>query len=175
MQPNGPWLAKSCWPGRQPAVAICGRVLSSCTGGTVALRERAPSHNWLPPYLLLEAELYGEAGRHEDQLQLLDEVHCLMREQGQPVGEAEVYRLRASALRARGAAAEDIDDCYQHSIEMARRQSAKFWELRAAVSRARFWCDQGRPAEAREMLANVYGPIADSYSGPLHFATWRME
>ena len=32
MQPNGPWLAKSCWPGRQPAVAICGRVLSSCTG-----------------------------------------------------------------------------------------------------------------------------------------------
>ena len=143
--------------------------------GTVALRERAPSHNWLPPYLLLEAELYGEAGRHEDQLQLLDEVHCLMREQGQPVGEAEVYRLRASALRARGAAAEDIDDCYQHSIEMARRQSAKFWELRAAVSRARFWCDQGRPAEAREMLANVYGPIADSYSGPLHFATWRME
>jgi len=76
------------------------------------LRERAPSHNWLPPYLLLEAELYGEAGRHEDQLQLLDEVHCLMREQGQPVGEAEVYRLRASALRARGAAAEDIDDCY---------------------------------------------------------------
>jgi len=98
-----------------------------------------------------------------------------MWEQGQPVGEAEVYRLRASALRARGAAAEDIDDCYQHSIEMARRQSAKFWELRAAVSRARFWCDQGRPAEAREMLANVYGPIADSYSGPLHFATWRME
>ena len=139
------------------------------------MRERAPSHNWLPPYLLLEAELYGEAGRHEDQLQLLDEVHCLMREQGQPVGEAEVYRLRASALRARGAAAEDIDDCYQHSIEMARRQSAKFWELRAAVSRARFWCDQGRPAEAREMLANVYGPIADSYSGPLQFATWRME
>jgi len=131
--------------------------------GTVALRERAPSHNWLPPYLLLEAELYGEAGRHEDQLQLLDEVHRLMQEQGQPVGEPEVYRERATALRARGAATDDIDDCYQHSIEVARRQSAKFWELRAAVSRARFWYDQGRRREARELLAPVYGWFTEGF------------
>ena len=62
-----------------------------------------------------------------------------------------------------GAAAEDIDDCYQHSIEIARRQSAKFWELRAAVSRARFWCDQRRPAEAREMLANVYSWFTEGF------------
>ena len=131
--------------------------------GTVALRERAPSHNWLPPYLLLEAELYGEAGRHEDQLQLLDEVHRLMQEQGQPVGEPEVYRQRASALRGRGAAAEDIDDCYHRSIEIARRQSAKFWELRTAVSRARFWCDQGKRREARELLAPVYGWFTEGF------------
>jgi class 3 adenylate cyclase len=130
---------------------------------TIALRERAPSHNWLPPYLLLEAELYGEAGRCEDQLQLLDEVHRLMQEQGQPVGEPEVYRQRASALRARGAGTKDIDDCYQHSIEIARRQSAKFWELRAAVSRARFWGDQGKRREARELLAPVYGWFTEGF------------
>jgi predicted ATPase len=96
-------------------------------------------------------------------LQLLDEVHRLMQEQGQPVGEPEVYRQRASALRGRGAAAEDIDDCYHRSIEIARRQSARFWELRTAVSRARFWCDQGKRREARELLAPVYGWFTEGF------------
>ena len=74
-----------------------------------------------------------------------------------------MFAQRASALQARGVSAEDIDNCYQHSIEIARRQSAKFWELRTAVSQARFWCDQGRRREARELLAPVYGWFTEGF------------
>jgi len=76
--------------------------------------------------------------------------------QGQFACEAELYRLRGSALLARGAASGDIERCYERSAEIARRQSAKFWELRTAVSRARFWRDQGKCTAARDMLASVY-------------------
>ena len=40
---------------------------------------------------------------------------------------------------------------------IARKQQAKSWELRAAMSLARLWCDQGKKQQARELLAPVYG------------------
>ena len=50
--------------------------------------------------------------------------------------------------------------------EIAKNQSAKFWELRTAVSRARFWHEQRRPEDAREMLANIYGWFTEGFDTP---------
>jgi tetratricopeptide (TPR) repeat protein len=133
------------------------RGLERVQRGTGGLRARNPYHLHLPAYLLFEAELHGEAGRYEDELRLLDGAHDVMDTQGQLACEAELYRLRGSALLARGAASEEIERCYEQSAEIAQRQSAKFWELRTAVSRARFWRDQGKRIAARDMLASVYG------------------
>ena len=46
---------------------------------------------------------------------------------------------------------------FGHALVIARKQQAKSWELRAAMSMARLWRDQGRPKEARDLLAPVYG------------------
>ena len=131
--------------------------------GTSGLRARNPYHLHLPAYLLFEAELYGKAGRYADELRLLDAAHDVMDTQGQLACEAELYRLRALALLARGAASGDIERCYERSAEIARRQSAKLWELRTAVSRARFWRDQGKRIAARDMLASVYGWFTEGF------------
>jgi len=139
------------------------RGLDRVRRGTGGLRARNPYNLHLPAYLLFEAELYGEAGRYEDELRLLDEAHDVMDTQGQLACEAELYRLRGSALLARGAASEEVERCYERSAEIARRQSAKFWELRTAVSRAHFWRDRGKRVAAHDMLIDVYGRFTEGF------------
>ena len=69
---------------------------------------------------------------------------------------AELNRLKCKLLLRQGhtAAAEDQ---YRRALSIAREQEAKLWELRAAASLPRLWRDQGRPVEARDLLAPVYG------------------
>ena len=51
----------------------------------------------------------------------------------------------------------EMELCYQRAIEIAKQQSAKMWQLRAVMSMARVWRDQGKRNEARDLLAPVYG------------------
>jgi class 3 adenylate cyclase/tetratricopeptide (TPR) repeat protein len=144
--------------------------------GTGGLRARNRHHLHLPAYLLFEAELLAKAGRLEDELQLLDEAHLIMETQGQPVCEAELYRLRAWALQAQGASIEEVESCFSRSLEIARRQSAKFWELRSAVSCARFWRNQRRCQEARDLLTPVYSWFTEGFdTGDLKDAKALLE
>ena len=52
---------------------------------------------------------------------------------------------------------------FEHSLAFSRQQQAKSWELRAAMSVARLWRDQGKPQQARELLAPVYGWFTEGY------------
>ena len=52
---------------------------------------------------------------------------------------------------------------FEHALAVARRQQAKCWELRAAVSFARLWRDQCKPQQARELLARVYGWFTEGF------------
>jgi hypothetical protein len=67
-------------------------------------------------------------------------------------GEAETHRLRGGLLLSMNdhAAAEE-----SRAFAVARRQSARFWELRAAMSMARLWRDQGKRDEAHDLLAPI--------------------
>ena len=78
----------------------------------------------------------------------------------------ETLRLRGDVLVAMGdpAAAETG---YREAIAIARQQSAKLWELSAAMSLARLWRDQGKRAEVRELLAPVYGWFTEGFSTPV--------
>ena len=51
----------------------------------------------------------------------------------------------------------------EQALTVARRQQAKSWELRAAMSMARLWRDQGKPQQARELLAPVYGWFTEGF------------
>ena len=124
------------------------------------------SNVWLPAYLLLLAEVENREGTQAEALRLLDEAEALIAAQGQPVCEAEVHRLRATALLEQGAADSLVEDSYERAISVARGQSARFWELRAAVSLARLWRDQGKHAEARDLLGPIYNWFTEGIDAP---------
>jgi predicted ATPase len=76
--------------------------------------------------------------------------------------EPSIHRVRGDLLFASGdhAAAEQN---YHLAFTVARRQNAKLEELRAAMSMARLWRDQGKREEARDLLAPVYGWFTEGF------------
>ena len=80
--------------------------------------------------------------------------------------EVELHRLRGDLLNTTGdqAAAERN---YHQALEVAKRQRAKLWELRAATSLTRLWRDQGKRCEARDLLAPVYGWFTEGFDTPI--------
>jgi class 3 adenylate cyclase/predicted ATPase len=121
---------------------------------------------WLPHYLLMQAEICSKAGRFDEAMQLLDETMELMELQDHPVCEAELHRLRACTELSRGASASVVEACFDRAFDVARRQCAKFWELRTAISRARFWRDKGRRAEAGALLLPIYDWFTEGFDTP---------
>jgi predicted ATPase len=78
--------------------------------------------------------------------------------------EAEVNRLAGEiALRSPEPDAAKAASYIDHALAVARQQQAKSWELRAAMSMARLWRDQGKRDEARELLAPVYGWFTEGF------------
>ena len=59
------------------------------------------------------------------------------------------------------------EDCFRQARAVAQRQSAKLWELRAALDLARLWRDQGKPTEARDLLAPVYNWFTEGFDTPV--------
>jgi predicted ATPase len=71
--------------------------------------------------------------------------------------EAEVYRIAGEPDAAKAEA------YFERSISVAREQKAQSWELRASMSLARLWRNQGKVSEARELLASVYGWFTEGF------------
>jgi predicted ATPase len=61
---------------------------------------------------------------------------------------------------------ESAEECFCRAIEVARRQGAKLWELRTAVSLGRLWKKQGKHEEARQMLSETYGWFTEGFDTP---------
>jgi predicted ATPase len=80
--------------------------------------------------------------------------------------EAELNRLHGDLLLATGDESA-ADRAYHQALVVAKRQSAKFWELRAATSLARLWRDQGKRTEARDLLAPIYGWFSEGFDTPV--------
>ena len=96
----------------------------------------------------------GRIGQAEEGLRLLAEALALVDHTGERYYEAEVYRLKGELLLRQAVPdAPQAEACFQQALAVARRQQAKSWELRAALSLSRLWQQQGKRAEAREVLA----------------------
>jgi predicted ATPase len=77
---------------------------------------------------------------------------------------AEAYRLRGELLLRQSVPDETQSEaCFQQSLAIARRQQAKSWELRAAVSLSRLWQQQGKPDDARALLAPIYAWFTEGF------------
>ena len=78
--------------------------------------------------------------------------------------EAEVNRIAGEiALLSPERDAAEAEACFERALAVARQQQAKSWELRAAMSIARLWRDQGKRDEARELLATIYGWFTEGF------------
>jgi predicted ATPase/class 3 adenylate cyclase len=82
------------------------------------------------------------------------------------VVEAELHRLRGNLLNAT-ADRSAAEQSYHQALAIAKRQSAKTWELLTAMSLARLWRDQGKPTEARDLLAPIYGWFTEGLDTPV--------
>jgi tetratricopeptide (TPR) repeat protein len=82
---------------------------------------------------------------------------------GEPPLEAELHRLRGEALLAGGGTVSEAEAAIERGIDVARRQNAKSWELRAATSLARLRRQQGRPQEAVALLAPILGWFTEGF------------
>jgi predicted ATPase len=77
---------------------------------------------------------------------------------------AEINRIAGEiALKAPEPNAAKAQAYFERALAVARKQQATSWELRAAMSMARLWRDQGKPEQARELLAPVYGWFTEGF------------
>jgi class 3 adenylate cyclase/predicted ATPase len=113
-------------------------------------------------YFDLLAEAYGRVGQREGGLRVAAEE--LARSDNSGGGEVELYRIKGELLLTRSAEHyAEAESCFRQALEVARRQRAKSLELRAAMSLARLWQQQGKDAEARALLAPIYGWFTEGF------------
>jgi predicted ATPase len=111
------------------------------------------------------AEAYAMLGQPVEGLNCLAEAARIIETTEERYAEAELHRLRGDLLNAtsdRSAA----ERSYRQALAVAERQSAKVWQLRASISLARLRRDQGKPAEARELLTSIYGWFTEGFDAP---------
>jgi TOMM system kinase/cyclase fusion protein len=107
-------------------------------------------------HLAMLAEACGQGGQAEEGLSALSEALMLVNKTGERWYEAELYRLKGELTLAQSSVQKEAEECFLKAIEIACRQQAKSLELRAVMSLSRLWQQQGKKAEARHMLAEIY-------------------
>jgi class 3 adenylate cyclase/predicted ATPase len=121
---------------------------------------------WVPCFLTLLADVEGRVQERDQGLGHLAEAERLMAETEERWAEAELYRVRGKLLRA-GQDPAAAERSFSKAIGIAQQQSAKFWELRATISLARLWLEQGKRDAARDLLAPIYGWFAEGFDMPV--------
>ena len=120
---------------------------------------------WMPLYIALLAGACEIAGQIEESAARLDQALQLVERTGERWFAAELDRQRGRLLLRQGHP-EAAEVLYRKALGIAREQEAKLWELRAAVSLAQLWRHQGRRADARDLLAPVYGWFTEGFATP---------
>jgi predicted ATPase len=110
------------------------------------------------------ADVSAHLGCTADGLQALAEAHTFVEQHEERWWEVEVARLRGVLLlRQTGTPQEEAETWLQRALDVARRQEAKSLELRAAMSLARLWQQQGKRTAAYDLLAPIYGWFTEGF------------
>jgi class 3 adenylate cyclase/predicted ATPase len=120
----------------------------------------------VPFGLIKLADAYGKAGQPEEGLNRLAEAACAISETQERYAEAELHRVRGELLKSLGDYAAAVNS-FCTALAVARGQSAKLLELRAAMSLARLWRDAGKRNDARDLLALVYDWFTEGLDTPV--------
>jgi class 3 adenylate cyclase/predicted ATPase len=133
------------------------------TSGITSLRSTGSSL-YEPRHLWHLAIAYAELAQPEDARRCIDDAIDKVERSKEKWCEAEVNRVAGEvALRSPAPNTEKAEKYFGRALAVARRQQAKSWELRAAMSMARLWRDRGKTQQARELLAPVYGWFTEGF------------
>jgi predicted ATPase len=119
---------------------------------------------WVPFFhgVLAEVEAEGQDVGHA--LTRIDDALALAQQTGEHWTDAFLHRIRGETLLKRDpASTAPAEEAFRTAITIAQQQKARTFELRAAVSLARRWRDQGKTQQARELLAPVYRWFTDGF------------
>jgi predicted ATPase len=127
-------------------------------------RRSTGSTSFIPLWSLYLTNAHAQLGRLDEAQHYIDEAIAAVQRTKEKFCEAEVHRVAGEvALKSSGTSAAKAETYFERALAIARKQQAKSWELRAAMSMARLWRDQGKPDEARDLLAPVYGWFIEGF------------
>ena len=142
------------------ALALTGKAsdaVSRITSGLTKYRSTG-STLWTPFWLVHLTSAYTELGQFDDAWRCIGEAMAAVQTTKERWCEADIHRIAGQiALRSSEPDTAKAQAYFERALAVARKQQAKSWELRAAMSMARLWRDQGERDEARDLLAPVYG------------------
>jgi predicted ATPase len=131
--------------------------IQEITSGLTAFRSTGATL-YVPSWLSYLARAHAELGKIDDAWRCIGEATTAIETTKQRWCEAEVHRAAGEiALKSPEPDELKAQAYFERALTVAREQQAKAWELRAAMSLARLWRNQGRTQHARELLAPVYG------------------
>ena len=138
------------------------RALSEIMEG-LALAAETGNQAGAPAIFAVLAEAQRAAGHLADAQGTVATALAVAAQTGQPFFDADLHRLDGDLLLATGGAADEAAARYHRALAIAREQGARSFELRAATGLARLWRDQGKPAEALDLLAPIYGWFTEGF------------
>jgi len=148
------------------ALAMTGKAadaLHMINTGMTALRPTGATM-FSPLYLSYLARACVELGKFDDASHWISEARVAMQTSKESWWEAEIDRIEGElALKSLAPDPEKAEAYIDRALAVARQQQAKSWELRAATSMARLWRDQGKPQQARELLAPIYNWFTEGF------------
>ena len=154
MLSQGCMLALTGKPSDAVHMITAGITASRSTGATL----------FTPLHLSYLAGAYAELGQFDEAWRCINEAMTMMETTKERLWEAEVNRVAGEiATMSPEPDAAKAEAYFERALAVARKQQAKSWELRAAMSMARLWRDQGKPDEARDLLAPVYGWFTEGF------------
>jgi predicted ATPase len=135
--------------------------IQTITQGIAALRSTGATA-FLPLYLPFLATAHKQLNQCDEAWHVIDEAMTVVKTSKESWCEAEVNRVTGEIALA-WAKPDKAQAYFDRALSVARQQQAKSWELRAAMSLARLWRDQGKAQQARELLAPVYGWFTEGF------------
>jgi class 3 adenylate cyclase/predicted ATPase len=138
--------------------------ISLLRSGSTAFRATG-AEVYVPHHTAVLAGAYEIAGQIDEAVTVLDDALQMVERTGERWFLAELARQKGQLLLRQGYS-EAAEELYRQALGIAQEQEAKLWELRAAASLARLRRDQGRRAEAHDLLAPVYGWFTEGFETP---------
>jgi predicted ATPase len=152
------------WRGR--LLGLTGRAADAVeviTSGIAAWRSTGATQ-YLQVWLSYLAAARAQLGQFDEAWRCIAEAMRAIEATKEKYFQAETNRIAGEiALKSPQPDAVKAEAYFGHALVIARQQQAKSWELRAAMSLARLWRDQGKPQQARELLAPVYGWFTEGF------------